>query len=1461
MSVRTTQTHKRPMVNVNIKNNNFKMLYDTGSCITCMSYKVFNQLKELGVRMIKVATPSKEFTSANGGKLKSIGRYKIPMTIENKKVDITFHVLPKLHEDFILGIDFIHEQQLNLCLKHKRFHWKEGCPLEHHRKIYAQEDFTLPPQSTRICRIHVQDSDKDEKFTNYLAEVHLPNRPWVQGAPTIVTQGREGNPVLIELHNASLVPRLIQKNEVLGNAEAVLPTNILALNELRTPNKGSGVKNAKMSEFIRKNAKIEGSDTEKAKYFSLFDKYPEVFSKDKNDLGRCDLLQHEIHLKTKEPVYIKQFKIPEGHQQAVNEQVKEWLKLGIIQSSRSRYNSPIFVVKKKDGSFRLVQDFRALNQQTYIDKYSMRDVTECIHEIGRSESTIFSTIDLTSGFWQMVLEPKSRPLTAFTVYGMGQFEFKTSPMGLLGCPASFQRLMEQVTKGIPNVIVYIDDILVHSKTHDEHRRILDLLFKRLQQHHLQIRLEKCHFGKTEVEYLGFRLTPKGVVPGTDKVKAVRDTPPPASVHQVRQFLGLCNFFRNHIKQFALRSHPLTQLTRKDTDWKGGKLPPAALKSFQELKNCLTSQPIVSFPKRHLQYALITDAATGDENNPGGMGAILTQVDKQGKFYVIAYASKKLEKHEKNYTPFLLEMYAAVWGMEHFAHHLKGKRFLLFTDHKPLEKLGKVHTKTLYRIQEAMLHFDFEIHYKKGTEMPADYLSRNVLAISEELEHLQTEQINDPQLSIIIDYLRTGKIPTSIEGRKLITRYGNRCFMESDLLWIRFFDEQIGHRSLICVPKSLVAQICTKYHGSWYGGHGGINKVKQRLLTRYFWPNMDKDISDVISKCHKCQVRNKDNNPKAPLKPLPTLSLPNQRIHADLFGPLRTSESGKKFILVVTDAFTKYVELVATENKEASTISEAIFNNWICRFGIPAELVTDQGKEFTASVCQELWKKLDIIHSTTSPTHPQCNSQAEVVNKTIAKYLAAFVNENTLDWEPYLSPLMFSYNTSFHRSIKTSPFFLTYGVEPNLPDDIGVQYNDNSTVDIMSRLQLARHLAKKNIEESMEKAKQQYDKKVKTYIFQPNQQVLLDEHYFLNKNQKIAPKYSGPHLITKLKGNCNVELLLNNGKYAIVHVNRLKPYYSQEGNGQKFSKAGRGDNDDINRSKFQRIVHEENYNYEQEQEQGQQHQQNPDQLGQQPDSPKYVTPRASPRASPQESPQKSSPSRYLTRRVAQQQGLVYNKEDFTFQPQSSLDPESESSEFEETRSDFDIEALRARKRLIRKKIKESENYIVVEHVYQLQQVQPFIKIERSSISETDDSNGPPPYCPFSPSRLDPTKEQDRGAPVITRPPQTPIKTVTFNPEVQKQEFHTPTEPPSPSKVKTNEGFAEFAKEVIKSTAETIFPQSRGLPRTPTKPPEGPIKTFYELFPDQQPREKKEEIDLKWDDPPKPPRPPDPGQGTS
>ena len=214
-----------------------------------------------------------------------------------------------------------------------------------------------------------------------------------------------------------------------------------------------------------------------------------------------------------------------------------------------------------------------------MDKYSMKDVSECIGEIGCSGSCLFTTVDLTGGFWQMLLQPKSRPYTAFTVPGKGQFQWVMSPMGLLGCPSLFQRLMETVVHGLQNVNVYIDDLLVHSSTHEEHLELLDQLLKWLVQHNVKINLSKCHFGSKNMAYLGFCLTEEGVKPRSDKLKAVEKASPLENVHEVRQFLGLCNFFRTHVRNFAQLTAPLTVMTRKDCGWKGGELPKAALQSF------------------------------------------------------------------------------------------------------------------------------------------------------------------------------------------------------------------------------------------------------------------------------------------------------------------------------------------------------------------------------------------------------------------------------------------------------------------------------------------------------------------------------------------------------------------------------------------------------------------------------------------------------------------------------------------------------------------------------------------------------------------------------------------------------------------------------------------------------------------------------------------------------------------
>jgi putative transposase len=273
-----------------------------------------------------------------------------------------------------------------------------------------------------------------------------------------------------------------------------------------------------------------------------------------------------------------------------------------------------------------------------------------------------------------------------------------TPMGLLGSPASFGRMMDFIMRFL-SVITYQDDILVHSQTHEHHLDELQKVFDRLRAHGLKLNVKKCFFAQTEVAYLGFTLTPNGILPGKDKSAAIKDFKPPATVRQVREFVGLCNYFRQSVQNFSELSRPLTALTQKACTWKGGDLPPLALVAFEGLKQALVNPPVLAYPNPELDYHLMVDASIGSVGIPGGVGAALIQIDKEDVPHAIGYASRGLSKFEKNYTAYLLELQAACFGITHFNVYLRGRHFTLHTDHCPLETLSKVHVRTLNRLQQ------------------------------------------------------------------------------------------------------------------------------------------------------------------------------------------------------------------------------------------------------------------------------------------------------------------------------------------------------------------------------------------------------------------------------------------------------------------------------------------------------------------------------------------------------------------------------------------------------------------------------------------------------------------------------------------------------------------------------------------------------------------------------------------
>jgi hypothetical protein len=405
--------------------------------------------------------------------------------------------------------------------------------------------------------------------------------------------------------------------------------------------------------------------------------------------------------------------------------VAGWLQARIIERSRSPYNSQIFCVPKKDGQgLRCVLDYRRVDHSSFSDCYALRTIDECLKTVGRAGCKVYSALDCSSAFWQLQLRPSDCPFTAFTIPGKGQYHWRTCPQGLMGAPASFSKLMDVPLADAENVLTYIDDVLVHSQTHEQHLKHLAAAIDKIGTANLRLNPKKCVFRSDSVEYLGHTLSGDGVRPRQDKAKAMQSAQPLRSVKELRSFCGLANYFRSYIVQFAILTAPLFRLTRQDSDWKGGDMPPEAASAFLRLRDEISSRPVMAYPNATGQYHLFVDAALGAENNSGGLEAVLMQDQEAGLRKPVVYASRRLDKHERNYPVFLAEMQAEVFGMEQFHHFLITGRFALYTDHRPLCKLSLVHVKTFNRLQLKMTELHPDIKYIEGkNNIIANFLSR------------------------------------------------------------------------------------------------------------------------------------------------------------------------------------------------------------------------------------------------------------------------------------------------------------------------------------------------------------------------------------------------------------------------------------------------------------------------------------------------------------------------------------------------------------------------------------------------------------------------------------------------------------------------------------------------------------------------------------------------------------------
>ena len=880
-----------------------------------------------------------------------------------------------------------------------------------------------------------------------------------------------------------------------------------AVSEIREP--GDVVK-------INKGLTVE----QEKKVKELINKFTDVFSKDSEDIGESTFV-HKIDLTTETPVKKRHYRIPYTQKSIVEEEIRKMLKMDVIQKSNSPYGAPVVLVKKKDNSVRFCVDFRALNEVTIKDNYPMPYIDEELESFRGKR--FFTTLDLTSGYWQFLVDEKARQYTAFNTH-QGSFEFKRMPFGLCNAGATFQRQMQQLLEEyIEFARNYIDDIIISSRTFAEHLVHIEKVLLKLREARLKVKPSKTCVADEETKYLGFIVSKEGIKVCPSRSEAIANYPRPTTQKEIRSFIGFASYYRRFIEGFADVAGPLIKLLAKSAKFEWTE---ECTTSFEKLKACLVSPEIMAYPDFSKRFCLTTDASKI------GLGAIISQPDGERE-NVIAYASRTLKPAERNYNTTELELLAIVWAVERFKPYLFGTVFELVTDHKPLIYLNSSASASsrLARWKLKLSDYSFDIRHKPGKDnVNADVLSRAEIVCAIEYAQNETDMKRMQEEDV-----RIKEILKRLNGNGVYKGFRRK---EGILYCLRKNKKPYGTDEALrlVVPDVMVKEVLTTCHDYMSGAHLGQKKTIHKIGSRFYWYNWKDDVTAWINACSVCAGRKTPNRPKAPLHSIIEAEKPFDMIGIDFVGPLPKTDNGNQWLLVITDYATRWVEAFPTKDSKAITVAEILVKQIIARYGAPMKLLSDRGRQFLSDLVYQVCELYRVKKINTTAYHPQTNGLTEKFNGTLCQMLAAYMNERQTDWDEFIEICLFAYRTSKQETTKETPFRLLYGRDARLPSDIDKWSTKDSFVDEIDKAwKLAQKLIKKSAKNSEKLSEPSevinYQKDDWVRVEKPATQVGL-------KRKFRRDLWSEPVQILQVNDTENV--LIKETPETWVHKNRIKP---------------------------------------------------------------------------------------------------------------------------------------------------------------------------------------------------------------------------------------------------------------------------------------------------------------------------------